>query len=190
MGRLFNFNSDAQTTDGPGLVLRASALLDIREFDFFVLAHNWWFGRGPDMSALERVFAAYMFKQIVPAWVRQYAREVMHLDQEDRAGRTRLGLHSLPDNAAPPRHGRLLVAITAAVFSLFYLAILESVSQPLTQGARDPAPLAQTAEAPATEVPALAGNGERPLSCSGGGPGLKFFEGLAFGLAGRTPPTC
>lgn len=190
MGLLPNFNSDAQTADDPGLVLRATALLDIREFDFFVLAHNWWFGRGPDMTALERVFAAYMFKQIVPAWVRQYAREILHLDGEDWAGRTRLGLQNLPDNVAAPRHGRLMVALTAAVFSLFYLAILESVSQPPAQDARDPAPLVQVVETPATEVPALAGAGERALSCFGGGPGLKFFEGLAFGLAGRTPPTC
>ncbi len=30
---------------GAGPILKAAALLEVKEFDLFALAHRWWFGR-------------------------------------------------------------------------------------------------------------------------------------------------
>ncbi len=62
------------------------------------------------------------------------------------------------------------MAATVVVFALLCALILETVSDS-----------ERWAAAPRTEL---------ALSCQGGGPGLAFFEGLAYALSGRAPPGC
>jgi hypothetical protein len=60
----------------------ASDILQISEFNFFRLAYSQWFGREIPVSRLEHIFAEYVFKEIVPYWVRHLSRRVMKkLDQ-------------------------------------------------------------------------------------------------------------
>ena len=63
-------------------VLNAAAVLDVTEFQFFELAWADWFGRlGPE-EEVEPFFVRYMFEQVVPNWVRQFARKVLKLFDE------------------------------------------------------------------------------------------------------------
>jgi hypothetical protein len=64
---------DSQDLD---LVLRAAQNLDIPEYDVFTLAYRNWFG-GTDPVAVDRAFAAYLLRKVVPAWVRHYARRTL-----------------------------------------------------------------------------------------------------------------
>lgn len=154
------------------LVLDAAAVLDIREFDLFALAHSWRFGRHAEVAALERIFAAYMFGGITPAWVRQYAQRVLNPSRLRPPNSPRHGRAGPRPGAAAPRHGRLVVGLTFAVFGLIYLGLLGTTMNWPASATAEPGP---RAAAP---------------SCQGGGPGLAFFESLAFALSGREPPTC
>jgi len=158
------------TGDPTDLVTAAAGRLELSEIDLFRLAYRHWFGEEPDGRALERIFAAYMFRRAVPAWVRHYAREVLALRRIGPAEAGRLGLDRLPGPPPAPRHGRLVVAATGAVFLAFFVLLLETNYDPATSG-----PL--TAEI------------RRP-SCAGGGPGLALVEEFAYAFAGRTPPKC
>ena len=56
-------------------VIDAAQALRIREYDLFRAAFRRWWGREADTKALERVFVAYMFHQVVPPWVRHFCRQ-------------------------------------------------------------------------------------------------------------------
>ena len=155
---------------GAGPILEAAALLEVKEFDLFALAHRWWFGRRLGQQALERVFANYMFGGVVPPWARHYAREILRELASAAPDLARLGFERPPRHARPPRHGRLIVAATAVIFALFYALLLESVADPT-----------RWTTTPRTEA---------AWSCQGGGPGLAFLESLAYALSGRTRPAC
>ncbi len=160
---------------GAGPVPEAAAALEvagfeIREFDLFVLAHRWWFGRGADVRVLERVFAAYMFAGAVPPWARHYAREVLRELGSAAPDLTRLGLKRRRAPARPPRQARHFLAAACVVFAMLYALVPAAVSDP--------------------DGWATAPRAVTPLSCQGGGPGLKFLEDLAYGFSGRAPPAC
>ena len=160
------FRVSREDDDGARLVAEAAALLDGPEFELFALAHAWAPGWRPRAARLERTFIAYMFARRVPPWVRQYAREVLAASARDAK---RLGLDKMP-REAPPRHGKLALALTFAAFSVFYLFLLDAYYDPGTS-----APVA---------------DGPRPLSCAGGGPGLTAYEKLAYWISGTTRPDC
>ena len=151
-------------------VAELAARLEIREFDVFGLAYRWWFGREAETRVLERAFAAYMFRRELPAWARHFAREALNAGPIDAEAARRLGLDRLPGPAPAPRHGRLVVAATAAAFTLLFMVILTTTYDPQTS-----APIAPP---------------ERPPSCAGGGPGLTFLEDFAYIFAGRKRPPC
>ena len=155
---------------GTGPVLEAAAALEVKEFDLFALAHRWWFGRGADARVLERVFAAYMFGGAVPPWARHYAREILRELGSAAPDLTRFGLERPRATARPPCQARHILAAAFVVFAVLYALVPATVSDP--------------------EHWATAPHGEAALSCQGGGPGLKFFEGLAYALSGRAPPAC
>ncbi len=150
------------------LVLDAAALLDVREFDLFELAYDWWFGARAEIKALEKAFVPYMYRGIVPLWVRQYAREVMIEARSVQPDFLRLGIEGVRRVSLPPRNGKFIVAITVAGFAVLYAGLLDTVANWSDEATPDP----------------------RPISCAGGGPGSGFFESLAHTIAGKPPPAC
>ncbi len=155
---------------GAGPILEAAAVLEVKEFDLFALAHRWWFGRRLNRQALERVFAAYMFAGAVPPWARHYAREVLRELGSATPDLTRLGLERPRATARPPHQARHILAAACVVFAMLYALVLGTAADP-----------GRWATAP---------RGEVALSCQGGGPGLAFFESLVYALSGRAPPGC
>lgn len=77
-------------------VLDAAALLDITEYELFHLAYLRWHGEMAREQTLEPFFVAYMFDDVVPPWVRHFARLVERLDRSGRLDRAALGVRRLP----------------------------------------------------------------------------------------------
>ncbi len=119
---------------------------------------------------LERVFAADMFAGAVPPWARHYAREILRERGSATPDLMRLGLQRPRATARPPHQARHFLAAACVVFAMLYALVLETAADP--------------------ERWATAPRGEVALSCQGGGPGLAFFEGLAYAFSGRAPPAC
>lgn len=65
-------------------VARAANLLQVGEFQVLQLAYKGWFGRDLPTALVDRMFAAYMFRNEVPYWARQYARNILRLDEQGR----------------------------------------------------------------------------------------------------------
>ena len=153
---------DAKIPDDCNAVLDAAAILDMREIDLFRLAFRRWFGREVGDSQIERVFAAYMFQNIVPPWTRHFARHVLARAAEGRLNAAELGALKYTRPPPPPRHGRFYVGITAALMVLYFVALLNVSYDPGTSA---------------------------PMPCQGG-PGFRFISDLAHAVSGTEPPSC
>ncbi len=115
---------------GAGPILEAAAVLEVKEFDLFALAHRWWFGRSAEARVLERVFAAYMFAGAVPPWARHYAREILRELRSAAPDLMRLGLQRTRATARPPRQARHILAAACVVFAMLYALVLETAADP------------------------------------------------------------
>ena len=69
------------TVDDAQAVLWTADVLEKSEFEVFEEAYRAWYQEAADIHRLERIFADYMFDEIVPFWVRQFTRET--LDRHD-----------------------------------------------------------------------------------------------------------
>lgn len=104
-------------------VMAAAAQLDVGEFHVFELAYERWYGKAAPEASLERLFGTYLRNQIVPPWVRHYARSVTR--DAERAGRrvTAAPAASTEDEARLRRLGLwYLLVIVAATVLLYLLA--------------------------------------------------------------------
>lgn len=116
-------------------VLNAAAMLDITEYDLFRIAYVRWHGEVPDTRTMEPFFVAYMFNEIVPLWVRHFARLVERLNRLGRLDPQAFGIERLPATRQMARQGvRIGVTIAAIVTVLIVLA--EVAAQVLGLGDR------------------------------------------------------
>jgi hypothetical protein len=103
-------------------VVAASAVLGLREFDFFRLAYRRWFGEQPDPSVLESAFGAYMMTQRVPPWVRHLSRDVLNARRQGSLPAGAFGESAYRDRPVRHRHGpvyfSVFVVLWIAAFSL------------------------------------------------------------------------
>jgi hypothetical protein len=63
-------------TDTDNVIISAG-ILQISEFRFFKVAYSDWYGVDISDKALEPIFSNYMFRNVVPHWVRRLARIVL-----------------------------------------------------------------------------------------------------------------
>ena len=63
-------------------VLDTAALLQVTEFNLFRIAYRHWHGCDASERSIEQFFVRYMFRSIVPCWVRQLCRHVLQADAE------------------------------------------------------------------------------------------------------------
>jgi len=59
------------------LVIKASNILNVDEFEIFRLAHRYWNHHCADPSAISRAFAKYVQNRTVPPWVTHFSRRVV-----------------------------------------------------------------------------------------------------------------
>lgn len=58
-------------------ILWCAEILQKSEFEVFEMAYRAWYREEPETSQLERIFAGYMFDEVVPFWVRQFTRTTL-----------------------------------------------------------------------------------------------------------------
>jgi hypothetical protein len=104
-------------------VLNATALLDVTEWDFFNLAYSRWHGVPAKEGAMEPIFAAYMFKDVVPVWARHFARLVERLYRRGVLDRQALGVDRLPSSQQMVSRGvRYAVVVVSLLIALIVFA--------------------------------------------------------------------
>jgi hypothetical protein len=157
---------DAATDADCRAVTEAALALGIGEFDFFRLAYRRWFGRQPDEHLLEKAFAAYMFGQAVPTWVRHLGRQVIDRRRRGTLDAESFGAGRYRDRVARHPHGPVLFAGAIAIWLVLFAMLLGTRYDPRTSPPSPPSRL-----------------------CTGT-TGSYFYESWANLLAGRPPPPC
>jgi hypothetical protein len=116
-------------------VLNATALLDVTEWDFFNLAYNRWYGEPVEEGAMEAIFAAYMFKDVVPVWARHFARLVERLYRRGVLDRQALGVERLQGSKQMASRGvRYSILIVTLLIAL--IVFVEFMAQIMRLGER------------------------------------------------------
>jgi len=112
----FNRHLDQDLVD----VLDASSALEITEFRLFELAYTHWYGKSANKDFIERQFAAYMFAQRVPGWVRHFSRDILKLQARGQLDPKSFGVWP-----RLPSTRRILFAkfYTAGLLIVFLLAL-------------------------------------------------------------------
>ncbi|MDH3282989.1 MAG: hypothetical protein OEQ18_17940 [Gammaproteobacteria bacterium] len=103
-------------------VLDVAAILQIREFDLFHVAYRWFYGHASNEDQIERHFVLYMFKSVVPHWVRQFTRAALDLHAEGRLDPSKFGIDRLP--AATPQSVASGLRYTVILVSTVALLVL------------------------------------------------------------------
>jgi hypothetical protein len=63
-------------------VARAANILMVGEFQLLQLAYYEWHGEDLPVDLVNRLFGAYMLKNLVPHWARHYARRIIEKDDK------------------------------------------------------------------------------------------------------------
>lgn len=104
-------------------VLDASAALEVTEFRLFQLAFADWYGKAAGEEFMERQFAAYMFAQRVPNWVRHFARKILKLQAQDRLDPRSFGVWK----RLPSSRMVVIARIYTGILLLLFLLALTSI---------------------------------------------------------------
>ncbi len=108
-------------------ILDASSVLEVTEFQFFELAYRDWHGRKANEQIIEKYFAAYMFAERIPSWVRSFARKILRLHANGRLDPKSFGIwQRLPST----RMRFFAKAYTAALIIIFIAITLSVYSLP------------------------------------------------------------
>ena len=116
-------------------VLDAAAILDITEYELFRIAYQRWHGEQVDEKALESVFVAYMFDDVVPLWVRYFSRLVQRRSQLGTLDGKEFGVDLSVRTPQMVRRGiRFTVILVTVLATLVVLA--ETAAQLMNLGER------------------------------------------------------
>ena len=62
-------------------ILDAANLLQVGEFQLVQLAYKDWYREELSEDKIDKIFAEYMFKRIIPIWATFYAKDIKKLDK-------------------------------------------------------------------------------------------------------------
>ncbi len=106
-------------------VLRASSLLSVPEFHVFEIAYQQWFGEKADEDTIESFFVPYMFKDVVPLWVRHFCKQILQLDKDGLLDPSEFGIEQRDATRDEPSRGvEVMVLAVAGIVALILLAEL------------------------------------------------------------------
>lgn len=80
-------------------VLRTASILNVGEFRVFQIAYREWYGEDGDEQTIERFYTPYMFKEIVPLWVRHFCKRVQKWDEDGTLDPVELGIVARPSTS-------------------------------------------------------------------------------------------
>lgn len=109
------------------VVLKASSALSVGEFRVFQIAYKEWFGKEADEDWIERYFVQYMFNDIVPPWVRHFAKRVLVLDANDELDANQFGIVR-PGPATDAQKWRGIEAFAWVIGSLVTLILIAEMA--------------------------------------------------------------
>ena len=104
-------------------LLDASSALEVTEFRFFELAFQDWYGRKADEDIIEKYFAAYMFANRIPNWVRHFARKILKLDAQGRLDPKSFGIW----RRLPSARMMFVAKVYTATLLVVFVALVASV---------------------------------------------------------------
>ena len=113
-------NLDRDTRD----VMEAANTLNLREIDFFRLAYRRWHARDAADSEMEKIYAAYMFHDTVPPWVRHAAREVINRNNMGLLDAVEFGAADFRRMSKVPKVGRTFLIVASLLMLIVYLSLL------------------------------------------------------------------
>lgn len=105
-------------------VLDTAALLQVTEFHLFEIAYQSWYGRDASEKSIERYFVPYMFRAIVPFWVRQLCRRVLAADARGALDPAEFGVTSRRQSLAvrPNDYYLRVLAVAGAIAGMLGIA--------------------------------------------------------------------
>lgn len=116
------------------LMAEAANRLGVGEFQFFQLAYYSWFGRDLHAKLMERAFLEYMLQDKVPPWARQFARNIIRMDEEGRLNPGDASYHrfdqSLPGAAHTLRGVTTVIATLLFALVFIYLMLTGLDTEP------------------------------------------------------------
>ena len=61
-------------------IICAANLIQVGEFQLIQLAYKAWYREELDETRVDKIFGEYMYRNIIPIWVRYYAKDIIKLD--------------------------------------------------------------------------------------------------------------
>ncbi len=105
-------------------VADVAQLLRVSQFRVFEIAHKEWFGRGIPERVLEPVFVKFLYSQSPPAWVRQFARNVLRLNERGEFDPRAFGLPPMPaETMSLADLDRWSLVLYASVLALIFFVV-------------------------------------------------------------------
>ncbi len=105
-------------------VIEAANTLGLREIDFFRLAYRRWHSQDISSKQLEPIFADYMFRDVVPPWVRHCARDVNNREGMDMLDPAEFGVGDFRHQSKVPKVGKMFLAVAGLLMLIAYLSLL------------------------------------------------------------------
>ena len=61
-------------------IIHAANLIQIGEFQLIQLAYKSWYREELEETKVDKIFSEYMYRNIIPIWVKYYAKDIIKLD--------------------------------------------------------------------------------------------------------------
>ncbi len=110
------------------LVVEVSNKLGIGEFQVFQLGYLAWFGIDGKIKDLERIFFVYLKENVLPPWVRHFARKIIQLDRKGELNPNAQQYHRYDVDSLKPVTGHnavenitFILLFLASVFGLIFI---------------------------------------------------------------------
>jgi hypothetical protein len=103
-------------------VLDTAAMLQVTEFNLFRIAYRHWHGCDASERSIEQFFVPYMFRSIVPYWVRQLCRHVLRADAEGTLDPAEFGVTTAVQQASCKRPFLSAVFVMGAALGMLMIS--------------------------------------------------------------------
>ncbi|MDH3688056.1 MAG: hypothetical protein OEU36_01050 [Gammaproteobacteria bacterium] len=104
-------------------VLDTAAVLQVTEFNLFRIAYRHWHGCDASERSIEQFFVPYMFRSIVPYWVRQLCRHVLQADAAGTLDPAKFGITPPAEEVSSNMPFLSAVVVAGAALGMLVIAV-------------------------------------------------------------------